>query len=128
MTRRSLEYRLHTGRLAVVKLPAGGAAPEWAMRGWFWTVTGAPGELSVVCPEANVPADAKAEKGWACFELVGPFDFALTGILASFVGPLADAGVPVFALSTFDTDWVLVPGARLEEAVRAIEAAGHRGV
>jgi hypothetical protein len=96
--------------------------------GRFVSVTRTPGELSVVCAEEVVPEGVQAEKGWAMLELEGPFAFGLTGILAGFLGPLAEAGVPVFALSTYDTDWVLVPGGRLAEAVRALEEAGHSPV
>ena len=68
------------------------------------------------------------EGGWACIELAGPFDFALTGVLSSCLGPLAVADIPIFAVSTFDTDWILVPDGRLEDAVRALAAAGHNEI
>ncbi len=113
-------YRLHEGRWAVVKLPPGENAPEWASRGGFVSVTRTARELSIVCAEQDVPVEARAERGWACFELTGPFPFDMTGVLHSFIGPLAKAGVPVFAISTYDTDWVLVPGARLHDALAAL--------
>jgi hypothetical protein len=67
----------------------------------------------------------KAEPGWRALKLRGPFPFSATGILASVLSPLAEAEVPIFAVSTFDTDYVLVPEARLEKAVAALRAAGH---
>jgi hypothetical protein len=68
------------------------------------------------------------ERGWAALEIVGPLDFTLTGVLASFAGPLAEARIPVFAISTFDTDYVLVKTENLDAAVRALSSAGHRCV
>jgi hypothetical protein len=82
--------------------------------------------LSVVCPEDVVPPDTQREKGWRVFQVVGPLDFSLTGILSSIAGPLADAGVSIFALATYNTDYVMVKAHNLDRAVRALEAAGHR--
>ena len=82
-------------------------------------------ELSLVCAEDAVPSDVQAERGWAVLQAHGPFAFTLTGVLAAILVPLADAGVPIFALSTYDTDYVLVPGDRAADAVAALRAAGH---
>ena len=95
------------------------------MQGSFYSITRTLEELSIVCPESAVPEATRCEKGWACLQLAGPFDFALTGILEAFLRPLAEARVPIFALSTFDTDWVLIPAAREADALRALAAAGH---
>ena len=73
-----------------------------------------------------MPADVRREGGWRALRVAGLLDFGLTGVLASLVGPLADAGVPVFALGTFDTDWLLVRAGDLERALDALRAAGHR--
>lgn len=121
----SLTLSVLGGEYAVCQLPSDAAPPAWAFEGEFWSVTRAPGELSVVCAAANVPDGVKAEKGWAALRLHGPFEFTLTGILARVLNPLRDAGVGIFALSTFDTDYVLVSGARLGDAVSALRAAGH---
>ncbi len=80
----------------------------------------------MVCPERAVPAGVDAERGWRCLRVRGPLAFELTGVLASLASPLAAAGVPIFALSTFDTDYLLIPGARLETAVDVLRTAGHR--
>jgi len=123
-----LKFRVHAGRWAVSRLAADAAVPEWADGPGFASVTRAPGELSIVCAEERVPEGVKSEKGWACVELAGPFAFTLTGVLAGFLAPLAEAGVPIFALSTFDTDWVLLPATKLEEALEALRRAGHERV
>lgn len=78
-----------------------------------------------MCGEAFVPGDVRAEPGWRAFKFHGPFDFALTGVLASVLEPLAEAGVGVFAVSTFDTDYLLVKAAQYDVTVRALRARGH---
>ena len=122
---RRLDLDLLPPTLAVCRLPAGAPTPDWAA-GEPCSVTRTPEELSIVCAQDRVPADVRHEGGWRCFAVRGPLAFELTGVLASLAAPLAEAGVPVFALSTFDTDYLLVPGERLEQAVNALAAAGHR--
>ncbi len=119
-----LKFRVWDGSWAVCRLAADGPVPEWAHTG-FVSVTRTPDELSIVCPQASVPVAVQAERDWACVQLQGPFPFTLTGVLASFLVPLAEVRVPVFALSTYDTDCVLIPAARLDDALRALAAAGH---
>ena len=82
-------------------------------------------EVSVVCDAAGVPDGAAAERGWRALTVEGPLDFALTGVLAALAVPLAAAGVSIFAVSTYDTDHVLVRSERLADAVAALRAAGH---
>lgn len=79
-----------------------------------------------MCRESSVPADVRRETGWRALVVDGPIDFALTGVLASLTAPLARSGVPVFAVSTFDTDWLLVRAADLARAMTALRDAGHR--
>lgn len=83
-------------------------------------------ETSVVCREGAEPAGAVIESGWRIIEFAGPFAFSETGILASVAGPLGEAGIGIFALSTFNTDYVLVKDADLDAATAALAAAGHR--
>jgi hypothetical protein len=120
-----LTFRVQPGRYAVCRLLPDAPPPEWAFHGEFWSVTRTREELSVVCAETAVPEGIRAEKDWVCFQLVGPFEFALTGILEAFLRPLARAKVPIFALSTFDTDWVLIPATRRTDALKALAEAGH---
>lgn len=111
---------------AVARLGASAPVPPWAGAGGLLSVTRTEDELSIVCGEDAVPAEATASRGWRAMRVAGPLDFALTGILASLAAPLAEAGVPIFALSTHDTDYVLVPEDKLPRAVDALTAAGHR--
>jgi hypothetical protein len=105
---RALSFSRVPGSFAICRLPANAAVPEWALRGSFFSVTSTAEELSIVCPGAQVPAGIVHENGWGCVKLHGPFPFSETGILASFVRPLAERAIPIFAVSTFDTDYVLV--------------------
>ncbi|MBZ9752312.1 ACT domain-containing protein [Deinococcus sp. HMF7604] len=114
-----------SGDYAVSQLPGASPLPLWATQGEVWCVVGAPDELSVVCAADAVPAGVTTQPGWRALKLAGPFDFSLTGILASVLNPLRDADVGIFALSTFNTDYVLVAGADLGRAVDALRAAGH---
>jgi uncharacterized protein len=121
----SLTLTLLHGDYSVVQYAAGTplTAPSSAD---FWSLSTSAREVSLVCASHHVPLDyQKIETGWRVFRFEGPFDFALTGILASVANPLAQAGVGIFALSTFDTDYVLVKAAQLETAITALRAAGH---
>lgn len=89
------------------------------------SVTRTDGELSVVCDEEAVPEGVRAEPGWRALRVDGPLDFGLTGVLAGLASPLAEAGVALFSLSTFDTDYLLVKAGTLYEAVQVLGEAGH---
>ncbi|MCK9356567.1 MAG: ACT domain-containing protein [Dehalococcoidia bacterium] len=110
---------------AVCRLDRRAPVPDWATRGLFSSVTRTAAELSVVCPDALVPAGVRKESGWRVLMVEGPLDFSLTGVLASLTGPLAREGISVFALSTYDTDYLLVKQEQCEKALQALRAAGY---
>lgn len=120
----SFRFRVHDERLAIVRLDPAAAVPDWA-RGRFVNVARTPDELSIVCAQVHVPADAKQERDKVAFGIEGVIPMTTVGILASLCRALADAEVPVFALSTYDTDWLLVSADRFAAAKRALEGAGH---
>ena len=104
--------------------------PSVSLPGWlftlpFWSVTRTADELSVVLPEENVSGDWKSEKGWRGLMVLGPIDFSLVGILAALAASLAAAGIPILALSTFDTDYLLVKEQDLFRAVEVLTASGY---
>jgi hypothetical protein len=123
---RKLKFSRVPGSFAICRLAPNAAVPDWALRGRFFSVTSSADELSIVCPEAQVPSEIQHENDWACLKLEGPFPFSETGILTSFVRPLSDRAIPIFAVSTFDTDYVLVKRAWVEKAVEALKDAGHQ--
>lgn len=113
------------GRFAVCRMDPALKIPDWALEGSFFCVTKTDAELSIVCLEELVCADVRCERGWRCLKLDGPFSFSLTGILASVLDPLARAEVSIFAISTFDTDYVFVKDQQFQSAVNALSGAGH---
>jgi hypothetical protein len=115
------------GLFAVCRLDAD-APQAWAMSGSssIVSITRTPSELSIVCAQELVPDGVRCERDWRCLSVEGPLDFSLTGVLAALLAPLAEAGVSIFALSTFDTDYLLVGAAQLDLAIEALSAAGHR--
>ena len=123
---RQLTFSALPGRYAICRLPAHSAAPAWATDSpEFFSVTRTHDELSVVCPEQRVPSEVHASRGWLCLKLHGPFPFSETGILLSFIQPLSERGIPIFAISTFDTDYVLIESQSWPRASELLRAAGH---
>lgn len=118
-----LRIRVLPQRCAVSRLAPDAPIPDWA-RGAFVSVTRTAAELSVVCDEADVPADAHAQRGWRCLEVEGPIPFQTTGVAASIASPLAEAKISVFLVATFDTDYVLVKAESLHAALAVLRRAG----
>jgi len=112
-------------RLAVCRLEPDAPVPAWPVCGGFYSITRTADELSVVCDEANIPPGARVEDGWRALKVEGPLDFSLTGILARLAGVLASVKISLFALSTFDTDYILVRETHLRAAAAALREAGY---
>jgi len=112
------------GLYAVLRLRADEPVPA-GRQGAFYSITRTEHETSVVLLEELVPPGALAETGFALFRVTGELDFSLTGIMASLTLPLAGAGLSIFAVSTFDTDWLLVREQDAAAATAAWQAAGH---
>lgn len=121
----SLKFMRIAGSFAICHLAPGYPVPTWALQGSFFSLTSTADEVSAVCPTPQVPLDVQHEAGWSCFKLIGPFPFDATGILASFLQPLAKGAIPIFAVSTFDTDYVLVKDGWVGETLRVLREAGH---
>jgi len=112
-------------KLAVVRLGPGAEVPSWAESSSLFSITATALETSVVCAMRSVPKKAKQAGPFTAFAVKGPLDFALTGVLATLLQPLADAEISVFTLSTFDTDWELVPVGDAERAAEEWRRSGH---
>ena len=124
----ALQLQVLDGDYAVSKLSRLEAIPVWADGEGFVSISRTPEELSVVGLSARVPVGdptVQSESGWACLEVVGPFAFTVTGILLAVLKPLADAMIGIFAVSTFDTDYVMFKHERLAEAIEALTSHGH---
>lgn len=120
-----LKFRQLPGTFSICRLPADAPIPECTTTASFASITRTADELSIVCPTAHAPQNGRCEGPWTCFKLEGPFPFAQTGVLASFIDPLATKGVPIFAISTFDTDYVLVKQEFAGTALKTLQAARH---
>ncbi len=123
-----LKFRQLPGTYAIVRLAPDAPVPAWATKSEFSSITRTFDELSIVCPTENLPPDVHSSHRWICLKLEGPFAFSLTGVLLSFIEPLSSKGIPIFAISTFDTDYVLVQEEWAEAANSALQAAGHERV
>jgi len=111
--------------LAVVRLGPGAEVPAWAESSSIFSVTATAAETSVVCAARSVPKKSVHQRPFTAFEVEGPLDFALTGVLAELLAPLAAAEISVFTLSTYDTDWILVPGDDADRAEEEWRRSGH---
>ena len=107
---------------AVARLDPDASIPEWAAN--FFAITRTPYELSIVCPDSAVPAHVMAQRGFRMLMVEGPLDFSLTGVMASIATPLALARVSLFAVSTYDTDYILIREEQLSVAANALIQAG----
>lgn len=123
--RHALKFRQLPGLYAVVRLACEESIPDWATKGDFTSITRTADELSVVCPADNLPPEIHSPERWNCLKLEGPFPFSLTGVLLAFIEPLSTNGVPIFAISTYDTDYVLIPEKRMGGVVDLLGQAGH---
>ena len=122
-----MKLLLLPGLFAVCQLDPNAPLPAWTTSdsSTLVSITRTRSELSIVCAQEKVPDDVRTERDWRCLMVQGPLDFSLTGVLSALLAPLAEAGVSIFALSTFDTDYLLVRAAQLDLAIESLSAAGH---
>ena len=127
MTRSAPELNLEIlpGGFSVHRLAPDTVIPMGLLSGGFFNICRTDDELSIVCDEAIALPSQRCDSGWSCLKIVGPLDFALTGILARLSGLLADAGISIFAMSTFDTDYILVKTPQLDLAVATLKTGGY---
>lgn len=119
-----LKLKVLNGNMCIARLPADAGIPAWVPETAWCSVTRTGEELSIVCESRFVPADVRQNGGWRLMQVEGPLEFSLTGILHRITAPMADAGVSLFAISTFETDYVLVGETDLEDAVSCLKASG----
>jgi hypothetical protein len=122
---RHLELTLFPERFAISRLAADAPIPGWATQGPFFSVTRTGDELSVVTELSRVPLGVHSQPGWRVLKVHGPFVLSEIGVLASLAAPLSEAKISLFAVSTFDTDYLLVASETLSAAIAALERAGH---
>jgi uncharacterized protein len=123
---RQLKFRRLPDVYAIVRLAHDVPVPIWSAQGDFTSITRTPDELSIVCPTDNLPPDVNSPQRWICLKLEGPFPFSQTGVLLSFIEPLSKNGIPIFAISTYDTDYVLIPEEFAAAAIANLQHARHQ--
>ncbi len=123
------ELTQHAGEVGLARLPATTTMPRWALaedaQGALWTVARTADELSIICGYDEIPGSVVSVGPFVPFSVDGPLDHDLVGVLAGLLTPIAAAGIPVLAESTYDTDWILVPVPHVAEAVGVWTTAGH---
>jgi uncharacterized protein len=120
-----LRFRQLPGTYSIIRQNADASIPDWATTGDFSSITHTAHELSIVCRTENIPREVSPGPRWRCLQLEGPFAFSQTGVLLSFIEPLSNNGVPIFAISTYDTDYILIQEEFTGVALHALQAAGH---
>lgn len=125
MAPKQLEFEVLREELGVCKLSASQVIPEWAYEGEFFSVTRTTEELSIVCAENAIPNEVICERGWRALKIRGILDFSLIGVLSIISSVLAKAGVSIFAISTYNTDYILVKARDLTPALQALREEGY---
>lgn len=120
MEKRQLTMKLLNKTYGVCRLGKEASIPKWALESEFFSITKTEDELSVVCEMNTIPEEMICERNWRILKIVGPLDFALIGILASISSLLADSGISIFAVSTYDTDYILIKDKDVEQGVEAL--------
>ncbi len=120
-----LQLSVLAERFAIARLAPDAAIPRWATDGAFFSVTRTSDELSIITEEPRLPSGLASQTGWRALKVHGPFALSEIGVVASLAAPLARAGISLFVVSTFDTDYLLVASENLAAAVSALERAGH---
>jgi hypothetical protein len=126
MKLKKLSLKILPHRMAVCRFEPTAPLPGWIGETDFYSFTRTEAELTIVCPETQLAPGTTSETGWRCFKVQGLLDFAEIGIILSLTQPLAENGVAVFVISTFDTDYFMVKEKDLAKAIDALTAKGHQ--
>jgi len=120
MSDKILTMKLLKEKYGICRLDKKNSIPVWAQNSDFFSITKTCDELSIVCSQDNIPNDIKCEKDWRILKIEGPLDFSLVGILASISAILAQKGISIFAISTYDTDYILVRNKDIDNAIKSL--------
>jgi uncharacterized protein len=121
-----LKFKVLPNKYAICRLSPNAAIPGWLATAEFFSVTRTAEELSVVAVQELAEAeDADCSREWRIMKIEGPLDLTIVGLIAGVAGVFKDAGVPIFTMSTYDTDYIMVKEQDLGAGIRALEASGH---
>ncbi|MEG0295200.1 MAG: ACT domain-containing protein [Clostridium sp.] len=121
MIEKKLKMSLLKETYGVCRLNSNETIPNWGINGEVYSITKTKDELSIVCEEENIPSDVKCERSWRVLKIEGPLDFSLVGILAKISTLMADNSISIFAISTYDTDYILIKEKDIEKAIEALQ-------
>ena len=125
MTQRQLRISLLKDKYGICSLPNTAPIPEWALKQSLVSITRTKKELTIVCPQDVIPSQCKSDLNWRCFRLDGTFDLNQIGVISSISAPLAQNGISIYVISTYDTDYFLVQQENLEQTISALSNSGH---
>jgi len=125
MSEKILTMKLIKEKYGVCRLDKTELIPEWAKDSDFFSITKTLDELSIVCSQGSIPSSVKCEKDWRILKVEGPLDFSLVGILSSISNVLAQQGISIFAISTYDTDYILVKDKDINNAIDSLSIVGY---
>jgi len=125
MRERKLQLSLLDEVYGICIFPNNAPVPEWAVTASLYSITRTKKELTIVCPQSVIPSDCEYDSNWRCFRIDGSFDLNQVGVISSLAAPLAQAGVSIFVVSSYDTDYFLVTGEKVEKAIAALSDNGH---
>lgn len=120
-----LNFGIVEGSFSIHQLSPDSEIPDDVSQSSFYSISRTEEELSIVCPSSIPIISENSDAGWSCLKVIGPLDFSLTGILADIAVVLAKAGISIFAISTFNTDFILVKTGSLENAIKVLRMAEH---
>ena len=120
MLEKILTMKVLAEKFGVCRLNKNALIPEWVGASNFYSVTKTSDELSIVCSQASIPSDIKCEKDWRILKIEGPLEFSLIGILSSISTILAKEGISIFAISTYDTVYILVKEKDIDNAINTL--------
>lgn len=121
MTKEKLTLKLLKEKYGVARLNKESEIPTWVFKGEFYSITKTEDELSIVSLEENIPLDIKCEKHWRILKIQGPLDFSLVGILSKISSLMAENSISIFAISTYDTDYILIKENNIEKAINVLQ-------
>ena len=125
MTQRLLHLSLIKEKYGICTLPNSAPIPDWALNESLVSITSSEKELTIVCRQDIIPSQCKCDLDWRCFKVDGSFDLNQTGVISSLSSPLADAGISIYVISTYDTDYFMVKEENVEQAISVLSNSGH---
>ena len=125
MQKRQLKLSLLEDFFGICVFESNASISEWAGTASFCSITRTEKKLTVVCPQNIIPADIEHERDWRCFRIDGSFDLNQIGVISSLAAPLAQAGISIFVVSSYDTDYILVKEEKVEQAIAVLSGDGH---